>query len=534
MSLQQNWLRPVGQLARFGALVLIWLIAFKAADLFGFFKSYSSLWFLPAGVTLAIVVAASGRLKLAPLAANLLLALPVVSDAMAITIGSSLDTVVHALRIYAIYGAAALALSWLVRRQPPRVSLRNTQWGIGLSLLAAALAALSGIALHVAFGNMAWAEAWRIVVPWAIGDAIGAIVVPPLLVPLMVTAFGQGPRSDMEWPTPLALLGQGGTILGVLCIGMLVPRFNADLGSLWYLVIVPQVFFALRGGLPSAATSIFLTSLLAPPMAVLVDYQGERLGLQLLLLLSSAAGLLVGAAVSDRRRAFLELERQQAQLEALVAERTQALEEAYDFQRHLVRSIAHDLRQPVHSMNMMLDGLAVRMVDSASVSAIQHTREMGTAASELISKILNYARLDAGKVAPVISAFSAARVMTALEHIYSPIAHAKGIDLVVLASDEMIVSDEQLVLQVLSNFVDNAVRLSVGGQSVTVSCHQRGDRVTLSVTDQLAKLDNPPPGAAGFGSEIVERISRLLGAEVLVQRNLRGIALQMVPHEAGT
>ena len=524
MSLQQNRLGPLIQLARFGALVLIWLLAFRAADIFGFFKSYSSLWFLPAGVTLSIVVAAPGWLKLAPLVANLLLALPVVGEAMGVP-GGPLDTAAHALRIYVIYGGAGLVLAHCTGRFPPATSLRNAQWFICVSLLAAALAAPSGVALHVIFGNMDWREAMGIVFPWGIGDAIGAIVVPPLLVPLVRAGVGLQARSDEPGPGFWELLGQLVTILAVLAAGLVVPGLNPDLGSFWYLIIVPLVFFALRGGVPSAATSVFMTSLLAPPIAVLADYQGERLGLQLLLLLCSVAGLLIAAAVSDRRRAFLELARQQAQLETLVAERTQALEEAYDFQRHLVRSIGHDLRQPVHSMNMMLDGLAARMADSSSASAILHTREMGTAASELISTILNYARLDAGRLAPVSSSFAAARVLASLEKIFAPIAGAKGVVLVVCPSDEVLVSDQHLVFQVLSNFVDNAVRLSASGQSVTVSCQRRGERFAFSVIDELEELDHPQPGMAGFGGEIVERIARLLGAEVLVAPNLRGIVL---------
>ena len=60
-------------LARFAGLVALWLAAYKSADLFNFFETYSSLWFLPAGVTMAIALTAPHRFLFGPLVANLLL-----------------------------------------------------------------------------------------------------------------------------------------------------------------------------------------------------------------------------------------------------------------------------------------------------------------------------------------------------------------------------------------------------------------------------------------------------------------------------
>lgn len=39
-------------------LAAIWLVSFSIADLFTVFKTYSSVWFLPSGVTMAVVMAA--------------------------------------------------------------------------------------------------------------------------------------------------------------------------------------------------------------------------------------------------------------------------------------------------------------------------------------------------------------------------------------------------------------------------------------------------------------------------------------------
>lgn len=495
-------------------LVALWLAAYKSADLFGFFKSYSSLWFLPAGATVAIVLAAPGRLKLAPLLANLLLAIPDVCRFLGIPFTNFHDPIIHALRLYAIYGGLAFALSHLLRVAVPAASLRDMQWVALLTLAACVAAALSGVTMHVAVGNMDWSIAWSIVVPWAIGDAIGAMIVPPLLVPLLLGLLRQ-PRGGWTWPTVPALAVDVAAIVAALCIGMLVPKLNPALGSLWYLIIIPPVLAALRGGLPAAAVSVFLTSIMTPPAAYLLAYEGERTGLQLLLLIASVAGLLVGAAVSDRRRAFSELNAQRAALEETVAARTHELAEAYEFQRHLVRSIGHDLRQPVQSMNLMLEGMALKAQDAPSAVAIRQTRAMGAAASDLLGRILDYARLDAGKVQAQVSEFNVSRVFDTLERLYAPVASAKGVRLVVERADAILTSDEQLVLEALSNYLDNALRLSAEGQTVTLAYSDSDGQKRLVVRDEVDARVAAVPGAAGLGLEIVQRIATLLHGRVV-------------------
>ena len=70
----------------FVALGALWLASFRMADALTFFKTYSSIWFLPTGVTMAIVMVAPGWLKLAPLVANLLVALPQVRAFMGVSV----------------------------------------------------------------------------------------------------------------------------------------------------------------------------------------------------------------------------------------------------------------------------------------------------------------------------------------------------------------------------------------------------------------------------------------------------------------
>ena len=84
----------------FFALGALWLASFRMADALTFFKTYSSIWFLPTGVTMAIVMVAPGWLKLAPLVANLLVALPQVRALMGVSVVHDYEPILHGMRLF--------------------------------------------------------------------------------------------------------------------------------------------------------------------------------------------------------------------------------------------------------------------------------------------------------------------------------------------------------------------------------------------------------------------------------------------------
>lgn len=88
--------------------------------------------------------------------------------------------------------------------------------------------------------------AWEIVRAWSIGDAIGAVIVPPLLVPLLIELFSKTDRlnqTDWTWPSINNLLIQLFTILISMAVAFLIPKFNPDISGLWYVILLPPVFF---------------------------------------------------------------------------------------------------------------------------------------------------------------------------------------------------------------------------------------------------------------------------------------------------
>jgi signal transduction histidine kinase len=465
-------------------------------------------------VTLAIVMVAPRRMKIAPLVANLLLAFPAVRWVLGVDVANDYEPVVHGIRLYIVYGGAAMVLTRCFGVDRPFFSLRDNQVFIVVALVAAAIATVSGIGLHMLAGNMSLAEGLKIAPSWWLGDAIGAIVVPPLLLPLLMKGLGQSPGA-WQWPQAGAVAVQALTLTLVLSACTLASGVQANF---WDLVIIPILIFALNRGYSHAVTAVFLTNLLAPLAVLLLADAEQMMTMAPLLLTASIAGLLIGAANSDRTRAL-------EGLEDIVTQRTRDLAQAYETQRHLVRTIGHDLRQPIEALNHMLGGLKQKLSGSTSEAPLEQARVLSALASELLTKTLTYARLDAGKHVLQINDVTAEAMFRRLEALYGPVARRKGITLSWAGGKTHFRSDEDLLFQVLANHLDNALRLSPSGASVTISAQAVSDGIALSVSDAFPGDDTALHGAAGLGLEIVSHAGLLLGGRLFAEQNRRGIVI---------
>ncbi|SFV36590.1 Signal transduction histidine kinase [Devosia crocina] len=494
-------------------LVLIWLFAFSAANLFNIFKSYSSIWFLPSGVILSVVLVAPGWLKLTPLLANLLLFFAPVRALFGVEIDNDLDPVIHGLRLFCVYGGAALLLRGPLRMRLPLRGLTDVEKLIGVALVAALVAMASGLGLHMLSGNLSWVEATDIAPDWWLGDALGAVLVPPLLIPLLTFWFAGRQAGGWRWPRPRVLLAQVVVVIAAAGLGVYGSREGL---MFWYFLIPPPILFALYGGYVSAATAVALTALVAPLVLAILGVQPLS-NLAPLLLTVACSALLIGAAIGER-------ESNQKRLRALVASRTRALEEAHDLQRHLVRSLGHDLRQPVEAINLALEAL-VRRPNADNGQFLSRAQALGVEASSLVSSILDYSRLEVGAIKPLLKSFPLAQLMLRAEMLYRPIAESRGVELTLSYQDQEVFSDENLLFQVLSNHLDNAIRLSEPGDRVTVEAIAADGGLTLQVRDEIAGLPVTPT-MSGLGLRIVERITTLLAAEPIYQKNCRGIHLK--------
>ena len=226
------------------------------------------------------------------------------------------------------------------------------------------------------------------------------------------------------------------------------------------------------------------------------------------------------ALLAQRAQAAERLERE-------VARRTAELESANAFKTRFLAAASHDLRQPLHALNLFVEQL--RDAPDPAVRASLEARVEASIASlnDLFDALLDMARLEAGVLEPRPTAFPLERLLRRLEMTFGSVAGAKGLRLRIVSSALWVRSDFVLLERILLNLVANAVRHTERG-GVVIGCRRRGARVRLDVCDsgvgvpeerrqeifrefrQLAPRETARTEGLGLGLAIVDGLARLL------------------------
>jgi signal transduction histidine kinase/CheY-like chemotaxis protein len=244
-----------------------------------------------------------------------------------------------------------------------------------------------------------------------------------------------------------------------------------------------------------------------------------------------------------------------ATLERKVEERTHQLQAANLSKSRFLAVASHDLRQPLHALNLFAaqlrsekdqaerDRLAVR-IDTAVANM-----------NELFNALLDISKLDAGAMSANISEFPVNRVLNRIGATFTQAAGDKGLRLRVVASSAWIRSDAILIEQILLNLVSNAVRYTSAG-GIVVGCRRVEGALRIDVCDsgigiaadqqrsifsefyQVAAPERNSKVGLGLGLAIVERLGAVLEHPIGVTSTLGkgsrfSISIPQVPARVG-
>jgi CheY-like chemotaxis protein len=239
-----------------------------------------------------------------------------------------------------------------------------------------------------------------------------------------------------------------------------------------------------------------------------------------------------------------------------VQAQSRQLEIANKYKSHFLASASHDLRQPLHALNLFVAQLQGE-ADPAERSRLVGRIDAAVGSmNELFEALLDMTRLEAGilKANPV--EFPVGRLLERVETTFGDAALKKGLKLRVVQSDAWVASDPILLERILLNLVSNAVRYTEKG-GVVVGCRRRGNELRIDVCDtgagipedqrqrifgefyQLSAVNADSREGLGLGLAIVDRLGRLLGHPVELDSRLgRGsrfsvtVPVAVQPHTA--
>lgn len=235
--------------------------------------------------------------------------------------------------------------------------------------------------------------------------------------------------------------------------------------------------------------------------------------------------------LEERRQTATRLEQQVRERTRELSEKSRQLEVANRYKSHFLASASHDLRQPLHALNLFVAQLHTESDTDERSRLVERIDAAVGSMNELFEVLLDMSRLEAGIVKPHVYAFPIERVFRRIESTFADAARDKGLRLSVVACSAWVRSDLTLLDRILTNLVSNAVRHTARG-GIVVGCRRRGGRLRIDVCDSGPGIprdqqqnvfgeyyqldaDGPEQGAGfGLGLAIVERLGRLLDHEI--------------------
>lgn len=216
-----------------------------------------------------------------------------------------------------------------------------------------------------------------------------------------------------------------------------------------------------------------------------------------------------------------------ALLEQVRQEKTAAERSDLEKSRFLAAA-SHDLRQPVHAVNLFLGLLTNEPLSRHGRYLVDNIASAMSAMGHLFDALLNLSRLDAGVIEARREAFPLNPLLDQLRAEYTPQAQEKGMRLRVRACHAFVWSDPVLLERVLRNLLSNAIT-HAGGSRVLAGCRRVRGELRLEIWDngmgipnaerervfwefhQLANPERDRSKGLGLGLAIVRRTARLLG-----------------------
>lgn len=152
----------------------------------------------------------------------------------------------------------------------------------------------------------------------------------------------------------------------------------------------------------------------------------------------------------------------------------------------LLAVVSHDLRNPLSSIILRAEMLAQGEAGNEPVRRIAEAiHRAGERMARMIDDLLDSANIERGRLAMDRQPHDPRGLLEETAQLFLPAAEERGVTLEVRAADDLprVACDRGRILQVLSNLVGNAVRVTQRGGRVTLAARATGKEVAFAVED---------------------------------------------------
>lgn len=208
-------------------------------------------------------------------------------------------------------------------------------------------------------------------------------------------------------------------------------------------------------------------------------------------------------------------------------------EEANLSKSRFLAQASHDLRQPLHAINLFIESLPEARTKAEEERIIARVRQSLDVLTKLFDSLLDVTLLDTGGINVRTQAFRPTDIIREVIRDFALVAEACNVELRLVPSALVVEADPVLTRRMLQNLVSNAIRHTEGG-AVLVGCRRHDGQVSIDIVDngagipladqkrvftEFTRLDSVRMGSSsapglGLGLSIVKRIADQLGLSV--------------------
>lgn len=225
------------------------------------------------------------------------------------------------------------------------------------------------------------------------------------------------------------------------------------------------------------------------------------------------------------------------------------LEEIDHLKSEFLATLSHELKTPLVSIKGYMDLMESEKLGpltDGQRKALRVSLKNTSHLNSMISSILNFARMEAGKLRFDLAPQRIGALISDTIDAMKPIADKNDTSIAYEAAEDLpwVMIDAELINRVLINLLDNAIKFSAKGSQITIKASVMAEKtIKVSVNDcgcgipedkldkikrpfyQADKSDTRPRGGLGLGLAICEKILAGHGTSLQISSSPQGTAV---------
>lgn len=174
--------------------------------------------------------------------------------------------------------------------------------------------------------------------------------------------------------------------------------------------------------------------------------------------------------------------RQIREINAELTQAKQVAEQANQSKTRFLALASHDILQPLNAARLYLSSLDEEQLSEHNQQIVHKLSTSLTSSEQLISTLLEIAKLEQGALTPTLSHISMMDLIRPLEQEFRMQAELNQVALTIRACPMVVYSDPTYLRRILQNLISNAIKYSPNGR-VLVGCRKRGQNLLIQVWD---------------------------------------------------